>query len=391
MVGERMPSPLWRASPRPSYTVGFVPENVWWWVLGGVVLFAVIGVAAWLTNRQSGDYDPLTARSRRRRPPRDAFRAEEDAEPPPLKQLAIVVNPTKVADLSDLRARIAGVCAAHGWAAPRWWETTVADPGTGQARRALEEEVDLVCALGGDGTVRAVAKGLVGTETPLGLLPGGTGNLLARNLDLPLDSIEKALVVALTGHNKSVDVGRIVIDRSGEDHTPEEDHFVVMAGLGFDAAVMAGAPEHLKRQVGNAAYIVAGVRNMKGPQFKIQMGVDGAMPFSRRTRTVLFGNCGRIFGGLVLMPEAKVDDGLVDAVIMSPKGVVGWTAVLGRVLSRQRRGHPIVDHHTGREITVRCDRPQELQLDGDILGPVRRVSASVQHKALVVRVAPPSG
>lgn len=303
---------------------------------------------------------------------------------------AVVYNPVKV-ELKKLRKSVTAATKSAGWAETVWFETSEDDPGQGVTASALRRGADVVLAAGGDGTVRAVAEALRGTGVPLAVLPSGTGNLLARNLDLPLDSIEKALVVALTGHNKSVDVGRIVIDRSGEDHTPEEDHFVVMAGLGFDAAVMAGAPEHLKRQVGNAAYIVAGVRNMKGPQFKIQMSVDGAMPFSRRTRTVLFGNCGRIFGGLVLMPEAKVDDGLVDAVIMSPKGVVGWTAVLGRVVSRQRRGHPIVDHHTGREITVRCDRPQELQLDGDILGPVRRVSASVQHKALVVRVAPPSG
>ena len=88
------------------------------------------------------------------------------------------------------------------------------------------------------------------------------------------------------------------------------------------------------------------------------------------------------------MPEAKIDDGFIDSVIMSPKGLAGWTAVLARVVSRKRRGHPIVDHHTGREITVRCDRPEELQLDGDTLGQVRRVTVRVLPGALVVRVAP---
>ncbi len=366
-----------------------MPNNVWWWVLGAVVVFGVIGVTAYLGNRGSHDYDALSARLRGRRPHRDSFRdPEELAEPAPLKRAAIIVNPTKFSDLPDVRARIAGVCAAHGWGTPIWAETTVADPGTGQARQAAADGAAIVCALGGDGTVRAVAKGIIGTETPLGLLPGGTGNLLARNLDVPIDSVEKALVIALTGHNKTVDVGHIVIDRSGEDHTPEEDTFLVMAGLGFDAAVMAGADEQLKLQVGNAAYIASGVRNMWGPQFKIRMTVDGGLPFSRRAKTVLFGNCGKIFGGLVLMPEAKIDDGLVDAVIMSPKGLVGWTAVLARVLSRQRRGHSIVDHHTGSEITVRCERPEELQLDGDSFGQVRRVTSTVMPKALVVRVAP---
>ncbi len=362
-----------------------VPENVLWWIAGAILLFGVIGIAAALGNRGSVDYDALTQRLRRRRPHRDSFREAPTPEEP-LRRAAVIVNPTKFVELSDLRARVAGVCAAHGWGQPIWVETTAAEPGTAQARQAVLDGAVLVCPLGGDGTVRAVAKALVDTETPLGLLPGGTGNLLARNLDLPLDSVEKALVVALTGHNKRVDVGRIIISRS-DDAEPEEDTFFVMAGLGFDAAVMAGAPEHLKRQVGNAAYILAGLRNMKGPQFKARISVDGGMEFSRRTRTVLLGNCGKIFGGLVLMPEAKVDDGLIDAVVMSPKGVVGWTAVLARVVSRQRKGHPIVDHHTGHEIRVRCDRPEELQLDGDNVGPVRAVTGSVRPGALVVRVA----
>ncbi len=366
-----------------------MPENLLWWIVGAVVLCAVIGAVAAMSTRGTGDYDALSQRLRRRRPHHDTFRESPPEEEPP-RRAAVIVNPTKLTDLPDVRARIAGVCASHGWGAPIWAETTAGEPGTSQARQALADGAALVCPLGGDGTVRAVAKALVDTGTPLGLLPAGTGNLLARNLDLPIDSIEKALVVALTGYNKSVDVGQIIIDR-GEGSAPEQDTFFVMAGIGFDAAVMAGAPEHLKRQVGNAAYILAGLRNMKGPQFKARMSVDGGMEFTRRTRTVLLGNCGKIFGGLVLMPEAKVDDGLIDSVVMSPKGIVGWTAVLARVVSRQRKGHPIVDHHTGREIRVRFDRPEELQLDGDTVGPVRSVTASVRPGALVVRVGGPTG
>jgi len=365
-----------------------VPENLVWWIAGAIVLFAVIGIAAAMANRGSVDYDALSQRLRRKRPHRDAFR-EEPREDEPLRRAAIIVNPTRFDDLSDIRARIAGVCGAHGWGAPIWAETTAEQPGTAQARDAIAAGADLVCPLGGDGTVRAVAKAAIESGTPLGLLPGGTGNLLARNLDLPLDSIDRALVVALTGHNKSIDVGHIVIDR-GEGAEPEEDTFLVMAGLGFDAAVMAGAPAHVKKQVGNAAYILAGLQNMWGPRFKIRMSVDGGLPFTRRAKTVLLVNCGKIFGGLVLMPEAKIDDGFIDSVVMSPKGLVGWTAVLARVVSRQRKGHPIVDHHTGSQITVRCDRPEELQLDGDTLGPVRAITGSVRPGALVVRVAAPT-
>lgn len=244
-----------------------------------------------------------------------------------------------------------------------------------------------MCPLGGDGTVRAVAAGVIGTETPLGLLPGGTANLLARNLDLPVDSLDRALKVALTGQNKRVDVGRLTVDRSGQHEHPEEHVFLVMAGLGFDAAIMAGAPERLKSRVGAAAYLVSGARNLAGPSFKVRVKFDSEMEFTRRTRTVVIGNCGRLIGGLVLMPDAKIDDGALDTILLSPKGVVGWTAVGGHLMTRQRRGHSMVDHHTGQDVRVSADRAQEVQIDGDTIGPARTISATVDHLALVVRVA----
>ena len=82
-----------------------------------------------------------------------------------------------------------------------------------------------------------------------------------------------------------------------------------MAGLGFDAAIMADAPEKLKARVGWPAYVVSGARNLRGPQFKVRVKVDETEEFTRRTRTVVIGNCGKLLGGLVLMPEAEIDDG----------------------------------------------------------------------------------
>jgi diacylglycerol kinase (ATP) len=358
------------------------------WIVVAVVVLAV--VVAVVVARRDIVLEATGITRRRGRPHRADFRPESaDEDAAPLKRAGLIVNPTKFADaaaMDAVRARVTATCLAQGWGEPIWFETTREDPGTGQARRAVAEGAAVVCPLGGDGTVRAVAAALVGTETPLGPLPGGTANLLARNLELPFDSVEKALVVALTGHNVRIDVGRLSVDPSGQHAVPDEHLFLVMAGVGLDAAIMAGAPERLKARVGSAAYVVSGFQNFLGPQFRVRMKVDGEGEFSRRTRTVVVGNCGRLFGGLVLMPGARLDDGLLDSVVLSPRGVVGWSAVAGHVVTRQRRGHPFIDRHTGREIRIDVDHPQEVQLDGDTIGTARSMTARVDPLALVVRV-----
>lgn len=364
-------------------------EYLAWFVTAGILL-VVVGfvVVVLLVRRQLSWNRRLRVLLRRRRPlgPLPAAPADDDpAGPDARPTAAIVVNPTKFPDLGAVRRHCEQVCHDHGWASPLWLETTVEDPGTGQARTAIEQGVDVVCPLGGDGTVRAVAAGVLGSRVPLGPLPGGTGNLLARNLDLPIDSVERALSVAMTGRDKRVDVGLLRVDRSGEDVAPEEHHFLVMAGLGFDAAVMANTTESQKTQVGNAAYIATGLRNMTNPQFRARVRVDGGPEFSRRTKTAIVGNCGKLFAGIVLLPKARIDDGQLDAILMSPKGVVGWAAVAAHVLTRRRRGHPLIDHVHGTEIAIRTDRAEEVQLDGDPLGPARAITAKVLPGALLVR------
>jgi diacylglycerol kinase family enzyme len=363
-------------------------EHSGWVALGAIVLVIVLalGIAGWAGMRTRGAGGVHRGRRWRRRPHRNDFRPEGTVSEGPLRRAAIIVNPTKFDDIAQVRRRITQQSLSHGWAEPLFILTTERDPGSGQAEEALAEGVDLVCPLGGDGTVRAVAEAMVGSEVPMGLLPGGTGNLLARNLDLPVDDLGDALRIALTGQNKRVDVGRLTMDTSGEDDRPATHIFLVMAGLGFDAAIMADAPEALKAKVGPAAYVVSGTRNLRGPQFKVRVKVEDREEFTRRARTVVIGNCGKLLGGLVLMPEAELDDGQLDMVILSPKGVVGWAAVAARLASKRRSGHQVVDHYTSPSMQVRSDRPQEVQVDGDTLGKARAISAEVLAGALVVRV-----
>jgi len=337
------------------------------WVLVVLVVLAVVMAATALAVALRGRSGAAPAET-----------ATGDDRP----RAAVVVNPTKVAP--GTRAEVTLVCVDLGWRDPLWLETTVDDPGTGQTEEALRQGVDLVIACGGDGTVRTVAEVLAGTGTPMGLLPAGTGNLLARTIGTPLNGIGAATRVALSGDERKIDVGRIRVDEEPDDRV-----FLVMAGMGFDAAIMQNTPEALKGRVGPLAYVISGMRALRGRRAHVQLRFDDGPRLDRRTRTVVVGNSGTLLGGLVLMPEAHIDDGQLDIVNLAPKGIPGWIAVAGRVITRTRRGHARVEHWQARSIDIEAESPQPSQLDGDPIGDVSRLRIRVEPSTLVMRVPVP--
>jgi diacylglycerol kinase family enzyme len=305
--------------------------------------------------------------------------------------VAVVANPTKVDSVSARQAWVAHASARHGLATPVWLETSVEDPGLGQAGTAVEIGASAVVAYGGDGTVRSVAARLAGSGVPLGLLPTGTGNLLARNLGVPVNDLDAALDVALSGHDRKIDVGRVTFDLPDRDDLPpRREIFLVMTGLGFDAEVMAAVAPRLKRRVGWWAYVVAGARLLRGPQTRVTIEMDGEPVIHRRVRSVIVGNCGELTAGIRLLPAAVPDDGWLDVVTVAPRGIVGWAAVVAAVLSGSRRGHPIVEHFRCRQVDLRAERPLPVQLDGDASGSAQTMGVSADPLGLIVRTPPTS-
>lgn len=302
--------------------------------------------------------------------------------PPARRRAAIVLNPSKHG-ADAFRGIADAVCREAGWDAPLIIETTVDDPGTAMTEAALEAGVDVVVAAGGDGTVRSVGEVLTGTDVPLGIIPMGTGNLLARNLNIVLDRPEWALRIALWGADSRIDVAFSQLSEDGPEHA-----YLVMAGLGFDAAVMADTNDALKSRVGWLAYLEAGSRKLSGTRTRVSLRFDDDEPVVSRVRSVLGGNCGKVQGGLMLLPNAKVDDGLLDVLVVTPKNIVQWMGVAAAIIGKRHHGVHTKARQC-RSLVVEAEKDIEVQLDGDPFGATSYMTMRIEPSSLTVRTATP--
>jgi diacylglycerol kinase family enzyme len=256
-----------------------------------------------------------------------------------------------------------------GWSSPTWYETTIEDPGRSMAEAAAISGAEMVLVCGGDGTVRTVCAELA-----------GTGNLLARNLAIPL-YLQAAIDVALNGQDRAIDLVKI----SG-DNIPADEHFMVMAGMGFDAAIMEGVSEQIKAKVGWFAYVVSGLKNLMFPAVRVEISIDDGPWTRHRARTVVIGNVGYLQAGMPLLPDAAIDDGILDVVILHPRRFLSWIPLAVRVLSKHKRTDDTINRLTGRKVSVRASTDTPRQLDGDSIGAGRELNAECLQGRLLVRV-----
>lgn len=342
-------------------------------LVGGLLVGGVVAVLSLVVTgvRVPVPHDLVTEMVRSRQPG-----AEPDGPP---RRAAVIVNPSKVLDWVTFRRQVEYELAERGWTHPLWIETTVDDPGRAMTRQAVDAGVDLVLGAGGDGTIRVICAGLAGSGIPFGLIPSGTGNLLARNIGIPLDRAA-ALEVALDGVDKGVDLVEIRVD----DGPP--DHFAVMGGIGIDAVIMEGTNPDLKKAVGSAAYFVSAARNANHPALHTTIQVDDAPPLRRRAHVIVVGNVGYLQANIPLIPDAKYDDGLLDVMVASPRTAADWVRITTRVLTRQRRSDEQLDRLTGKRVTITVEERDQYQLDGDTVGECGRMVAEVKPGALLLRV-----
>ncbi len=302
-----------------------------------------------------------------------------EAVPIQRKKLAVILNPVKIDDAGQFRVLVESLAGASGFSTVVWWETTVEDTGYGMAHDAAVSGADLVVAIGGDGTIRAVCEELAGTGVPVGIVPAGTGNLLARNLEIPL-YLRSAVDVALNGQDRAIDMVEVSGDKM------EDSTFLVMAGMGFDAAIMEGVNEDIKAKVGWLAYVWSALKSLMFPAIRVEVSVDGGEFTKHRARTLVVGNVGFLQAGMPLLPDATIDDGQLDVVLLYPRRFLSWLPLAIRVLTRNKRTDELITRMTGTEVVVRASTDAPRQLDGDLIAPGKEIRARCVHGRLLVRV-----
>jgi diacylglycerol kinase family enzyme len=300
------------------------------------------------------------------------------------QRVAVILNPIK-ARSEEARATIQRGCLAARWENPVFFETTAADPGYSQVEAALAYKPDVVLVGGGDGTVRVVAESLIHTNVAMGVVPLGTGNLLARNINLDVNDLHANVNTALFGRQRYIDTARMSIENS-RTGTSFEHAFLVIAGVGMDAEILADTNAGLKRVVGWLAYTAAGMRHLPGRRKKVSISLDGGAEQVRKIRSVLFANCGLVPGGIDFIPQAMIDDGMLDVVVMSPRSALGWLLMYVKIIFKHSGKLPAMTVYRSGRVVIKCPEPMATQLDGDIAGEATKLTVQVEPRSLLVRV-----
>jgi diacylglycerol kinase (ATP) len=287
--------------------------------------------------------------------------------------VAFIVNSTLARASGHFLALCRAAAVSGGWK-PELMLTDKANAGVVAAREAAAGDVGLVVAVGGDGTVRGCAEALADTSVPLGIVPIGTGNLLARTLGIPSHP-RAALDITLAPR---------AITRRIDLATADGAPFTAMAGMGLDAAVVAAT--RLKHQFGWLAYAMWGAAHLADPPARFTITVDGRPPITRTARSVVVGNSGLLPGGFALLPDARLDDGLLDVGILAPRGALGWPRLAARVLTNSHFQDSQLERLQGRTVEITAQSPLPREVDGEVVAAARALSVAVRPGALSVRV-----
>jgi YegS/Rv2252/BmrU family lipid kinase len=273
--------------------------------------------------------------------------------------------------LSELRR----VLEAEGVDDLLWCEVPKSRRAPAQVRRAVDDGAGLVFAWGGDGMVQRCIDVLAGSDVALAVIPAGTANLFASNLGIPKD-IEQAVAIGLRGERRQLDVGRFNGERFG-----------VMAGAGFDAAMIRDAGNGgLKDRFGRVAYVWTGSENLRSKPFRAAIKVDGVGWYKGKASCILLGNVGELFGGVEAFEDARPDDGKLELGVVTADGLLEWGRMLARTAVGSASKSPFAQTTKARSVKVKLNRKVLYELDGGDRTKVKRFKVKVEAGAITVCV-----
>jgi len=257
---------------------------------------------------------------------------------------------------------------------PLWREVPKSKAAPAEARNAIDSGAELIFVWGGDGMVQRCIDVVAGTDAALAIVPAGTANLLATNLDIPQD-IEQAVAIGLRGERRKLDVGRFNGERFG-----------VMAGAGFDASMIQQADGGLKDRFGRVAYVWAGSKSLRAKPFKAKIAIDGTSWYSGNASCILVGNVGRLFGGIEVFENARPDDGRLEIGVVNADGITDWVRTLARTALGHADRSPLVRATSAKKIEVKLDRKVLYEVDGGDRVKVKSFKIKVEPTAVIVCV-----
>jgi diacylglycerol kinase (ATP) len=270
------------------------------------------------------------------------------------------------------------ILALEGVTNPLWYEVKKSRRAPKYARKAAAKGVDVLFVWGGDGSVQRCIDAVAGTDTAVAILPAGTANLLASNLNVPHD-IEAAVRIGLHGDRRRLDTGSV----NGE-------RFTVMAGAGFDARLIADADRGAKDRLGSAAYLVTGLKSLRGRRVRATIDVDGKRFFTGKISCVLAANVGKVLGGVEAFPRARPDDGRLDLGVVTAKSPADWARTFGRVALGHPERSPFAKVTRAKKIRIRFEEKVRFELDGGARPASRKLRIRV-HPGSVTVCVPPGG
>jgi diacylglycerol kinase (ATP) len=297
---------------------------------------------------------------------------EANGEERPMSKIAVIAHAGKTfgGGLLELREEL----ARQGVEDPLWREVPKSKAAPTEVRKAIDSGAELIFVWGGDGMVQRCIDVIAGTDTALAILPAGTANLLATNLDIPQD-IEQAVAIGLRGERRKLDVGRFNGERFG-----------VMAGAGFDASMIQQADGGLKDRFGRVAYVWAGSKSLRAKPFKAKIAIDGTSWYSGNASCILVGNVGRLFGGIEVFENARPDDGRLEIGVVNADGITDWVRTLARTALGHADRSPLVRATSAKKIEVKLDRKVLYEVDGGDRVKVKSFKIKVEPTAVIVCV-----